>query len=49
MEALDNLLGDAALRGQMGDAGRRWMEEEFDQAGMAVRFKEAVADVIGIS
>lgn len=49
VEALDNLLGDAALRGQMGDAGRRWMEEEFDQAGMAVRFKEAVADVIGIS
>lgn len=49
VEALDRLLGDAVLRNEMGDAGRRWMECNFDEAGMAARFKEVVADVIGIS
>lgn len=49
VEALDRLLGDAAKRNLMGAAGRRWMEDEFDQSGMAARLKEAVTDVMGIS
>lgn len=45
---LDRLLGDGELRHQMGDAGRRWMEEDFDKAGMAARFREAIAEVMQI-
>lgn len=46
---LDELLRDAALRKEMGNAGRRWMEDDFDQGGMAARFKESVTEVMGIT
>lgn len=48
-EALDGLLGNEAKRNEMGLAGRSWMEAEFDQARMASRFREALAEVMGIA
>lgn len=47
--ALMKLLGDRDLRLTMGMKGRAWMESEFDQAGMAKRFKASLAEELHIS
>lgn len=43
------LLQDNDLRARMGRAGRTWMETDFDAAGMADRFRSAVAELMGLT
>jgi alpha-maltose-1-phosphate synthase len=46
-EALNRLLGDAALRGRMGQAGRRRVEEQFSWSAIALRTAALYESLIG--
>ncbi len=45
-EALERLAGDPALRGRMGEAGRRKVERELTWEAIAARYRDAYREVV---
>lgn len=45
--AIQELLGDSALRSRMGEAGRRRVATTFSEAAMVTRFTEVIEEVVG--